>query len=94
MRLKIIGNEIIKNVGKSQSCMVSKLPSNSNSGRASSGHSPGATAAPLVGSLQAAPEGEGGGAEGSGSESEEVLPAPNSSLFSKTCTWYVLMGLL
>ena len=26
MRLKIIGNEIIKNVVKSQSCMVSKLP--------------------------------------------------------------------
>ena len=25
MRLKIIGNEIIKNVGKSQSCMISKL---------------------------------------------------------------------
>ena len=26
VRLKIIGNEIIKHVGKSQSCMVSKLP--------------------------------------------------------------------
>ena len=26
MRLTIIGNEIIKNVGKSESCMVSKLP--------------------------------------------------------------------
>ena len=26
VRLKIIGNEIIKNVGKYQSCMVSKLP--------------------------------------------------------------------
>ena len=26
VRLKIIGNEIIKNVGKSESCMVSKLP--------------------------------------------------------------------
>ena len=26
VRLKIIGNEMIKNVGKSQSCMVSKLP--------------------------------------------------------------------
>ena len=26
VRLKIIGNEIIKTVGKSQSCMVPKLP--------------------------------------------------------------------
>ena len=26
VRSKIIGNEMIKNVGKSQSCMVSKLP--------------------------------------------------------------------
>ena len=26
MRLKIVGNEIIKNIGKSESCMVSKLP--------------------------------------------------------------------
>ena len=26
VRLKIIGNDIIKTVGKSQSCMVSKLP--------------------------------------------------------------------
>ena len=26
VRLKIIGNDIIKNVGKYQSCMVSKLP--------------------------------------------------------------------
>ena len=26
MRLKIIGNEILKNVCKSQSCMVSKVP--------------------------------------------------------------------
>ena len=26
VRLKIIGNEIIKNVGEYQSCMVSKLP--------------------------------------------------------------------
>ena len=26
MRLKIIGHEMIKNVGKSESCMVSKVP--------------------------------------------------------------------
>ena len=26
MRLKIIGNELVKNVGKSESCMVYKLP--------------------------------------------------------------------
>ena len=26
VRLKIIGNEMIKNVGKYESCMVSKLP--------------------------------------------------------------------